>query len=79
MNLENTVKKASQILKNHNIHSHELDAQLILSNVIGIKREYLITNNKKNISKKNIQKYDLAIKRRIKPKFEIARSGDEIS
>ena len=52
MNLENTVKKASQILKNHNIYSHELDAQIILSDIMGIKREFLITNNEINISEK---------------------------
>ena len=45
MNLENTVKKASRILKNHNIHSYELDAQIILSDIMGMKREFLITNN----------------------------------
>jgi len=66
MNLENTVKKASQILKEHNIRSHELDAQIILSDIIGVKRESLIVNNDKNVSKENILKYDLAIKRRIK-------------
>ncbi len=66
MNLDNTVKKASQILKNHNIHSHELDAQIILSNIMGVKRESLITNNEINISKKIMEKYDSAIKRRIK-------------
>jgi len=66
MNLENTIKKASQILKNHNIYSYELDAELILSEIIGKKREYLITNNKANITKKDIGKYNLAIKRRIK-------------
>jgi len=66
MNLDNTVKKASQILKNHNIHSHELDAQIILSNIMGVKRESLITNNEINISKKTAKKYDIAIKRRIK-------------
>ena len=38
MNLENTVKKASQILKNNNIYSHELDAQIILSDIMGIKK-----------------------------------------
>ena len=58
MNLDNTVKKASQILKNHNIHSHELDAQIILSNIMGVKRESLITNNEINISKKIMEKYD---------------------
>ncbi len=66
MNLDNTVKKASQILKNHNIHSHELDAQIILSNIMGVKRESLITNDEINISKKIMEKYDSAIKRRIK-------------
>ena len=66
MNLENTVKKASQILKNHNIHSHELDAQVILSDIMGIKKELLITNNEINISEKVMEKYDIAIKRRIK-------------
>ena len=66
MNLENTIKKASQLLKNHNIHSHELDAQIILSEIMRIKRESLITNNEINISKKTAKKYDIAIKRRIK-------------
>jgi len=66
MNLENTVKKASQILKNHNIHSHELDAQIILSDIMEIKREFLITNNEINISEKIMEKYDIAIRRRIK-------------
>ena len=66
MNLDNTINKASRILKNHNIHSHELDAQIILSNIMGVKRESLITNNEINISKKIMEKYDSAIKRRIK-------------
>ena len=66
MNLENAVKKASQILKNHNIHSYELDAQIILSDIMGMKREFLITNNEINIPEKVMEKYDIAIKRRIK-------------
>ena len=56
MILEKTIKKASQILKNHNIHSYELDAQIILSEIMGVKREYLITNNEIIISKKNYGK-----------------------
>ena len=66
MNLECIVKKASQILKNHNIYSHELDAQIILSDIMGIKREFLITNNEVNISKNVVEKYDIAINRRIR-------------
>ena len=63
---EKIIEKASKILKNHNIQSHELDAQLILSNIMKVKREYLITNNKLTIPEKIIEKYNLAIKRRIK-------------
>ena len=66
MNLENTINKASEILKNHNIRSYELDAQIILSDIMGVEREFLITNNEINISKKVVEKYDNAIKRRIK-------------
>ena len=63
---EKIIEQASKILKNHNIQSHELDAQLILSNIMKVKREYLITNNKLTIPEKIMEKYDLAIKRRIK-------------
>ena len=48
MNLENTVKKASQILKNHNIHSHELDAQIILSDIMGEKKDKERSKNRKS-------------------------------
>tara|TARA_B100000029_G_scaffold470890_1_gene510103 strand:+ start:603 stop:1451 length:849 start_codon:yes stop_codon:yes gene_type:complete len=63
---EKIIEQASKILKKHNIQTHELDAQLILSNIMKVKREYLITNNKLAIPAKIMKKYDLAIKRRIK-------------
>ena len=63
---EKIIEQASKILKNHNIQSHELDAQLILSDIMKVKREYLITNNKLTIPEKIMKKYDLAIRRRIK-------------
>ena len=63
---EKIIEQASKILKKHNIQSHELDAQLLLSNIMKVKREYLIINNKLTISEKIMEKYDLAIKRRIK-------------
>jgi release factor glutamine methyltransferase len=63
---EKIIEQASKILKKYNIQSHELDAQLLLSNIMKVKREYLITNNKLTISEKIMEKYDLAIKRRIK-------------
>ena len=66
MILEKVIKQASKTLKNNNIHSHELDAQLILSDIMKVKRESLITNNEVVISEKIMEKYDIAIRRRIK-------------
>ena len=63
---EKIIKKASKILKNNNIYSHEIDAQLILSDIMKVEREYLITNNKAHISEKMKEQYDIAISRRIK-------------
>jgi release factor glutamine methyltransferase len=65
MNLENTIKKASQILKNHDISSYELDAELLLSYIMGVKKEFLILNNTTDISEEIKKKYKIAIKRRI--------------
>ena len=66
MILANTIKKASRVLKKYRITTHELDAQIILSDIMGIKREALITNDQINISKNILKKYNFAIKRRIK-------------
>ena len=66
MVLEQTIKEASQILKNHNIHSYELDAQIILSDIMGVTREFLIINDHLTVSRRVKKKYDYAIKRRIK-------------
>lgn len=66
MILETTIKNASKIMKNHNIISHQLDAEVILSNLMKVNREFLIINNHINVPKNIINKYDFAIKRRIK-------------
>ena len=66
MILEKVIKQASKILKSYNIHSHELDAELILSDIMKVKKEFFITNNEASISQKIMEKYNIAIKRRIK-------------
>ena len=65
MNLENIIKEASKKLKNNNITSHTLDAEIILADIMGLKREFLITNEKINISEDVREKYNMAINRRI--------------
>ena len=66
MILENTIRKASIVLRNNNISSHQLDAEIILSNIMGVTREFLITKENLIITKKLLEKYNHAIKRRIK-------------
>ena len=66
MILDTIIKKASYSLKNNNIQTHDLDAELILANIMKVKREFLIVNNKSTISKEVIKKYYKAINRRIK-------------
>jgi len=66
MILENTIKKASQLLKNKNIYSHTLDAEIILSDIMGVTREFLLTNQNIQISQKTLDQYNKAIERRIK-------------
>jgi len=66
MILENTIKQASQLLKNHNIASYRLDAEIILSEIMGVTREYLMINNCIDVPIKILEKYNHAIKRRIK-------------
>ena len=65
MILEKTIKQASQLLKNKNIFSHELDVQVILSDIMGVTRDFFIANSHINVSINTIKKFNHAIKRRI--------------
>ena len=65
MILDNTIKQASKILKSYNIESHELDAEIMLSDIMKVTREFLILNNNVNISDDIRKKYHKAVKRRI--------------
>ena len=65
MILGNTIKQASQLLKNKNIISHELDVQVILSDIMGVTRDFFIANSHINVSINTIKKFNHAIKRRI--------------
>jgi release factor glutamine methyltransferase len=65
MILEETIKEASKVLKKYDIISPTLDAEIILSSIIGVSREFLLVNNNLSISKKVVKKYNSAINRRI--------------
>ena len=66
MIIEKLINEASKTLKLNNIPSYELDAQVLLSEIMGIKKEYLIINSDRKVSKKINKKYCDAIKRRAK-------------
>ena len=51
MVLEKAVKQASNQLRKENINSHQLDAELILSDIMGVSREFLILNSELIIKK----------------------------
>ena len=65
MILSNTIKQASQFLKKHKVSSYELDAEIILSYLMGVTREFLIFNDHLEVSQKIRKKYNSAIRRRI--------------
>jgi len=65
MILQNTIRHASKILKNHNIISHELDVEIILADIMRVKKEHFIINNNIGVSEKIIKKFNLAIERRV--------------
>jgi release factor glutamine methyltransferase len=65
MIIENTIQNASRVLKQNNIITHQIDAEILLSNIMGIEKEFLVCNSNINISNKILKKYDLAISRRI--------------
>ena len=64
MILEQTIQQAYKTLKESNINSYQLDAEIILSNIMGVTREFLITNNNHKVTRDVIQKYLIAIERR---------------
>ena len=47
MILEKEIQHAALLLKKYNISSYNLDAEIILSNLMKVSREFLITNNNK--------------------------------
>ena len=66
MIIENILNKAYQKLNNANIRNANLDCEILLSNIINQKREYVILNSKKSLDKKNVNIFNNLIERRKK-------------
>ena len=66
MIIQSTIEQASQTLKKNNIETFNLDAEVILANLMKVEKEFFILNSNKHISENLMKKFNLAIKRRIK-------------
>ena len=64
MNLIQTLKKGYRILKQNNVDSYQLDAEILLSNSLKISKEELLLNLSKKINKFTYSKFLNFIKRR---------------
>ena len=66
MNYQKILNNGINSLKISNIINPELDSELLLSKVLNKKREKILTNLKKEINKKQVDKFNLYLSRRKK-------------
>ena len=65
MIIQDVINAASKKLRENKINSHIIDAELLLSNLMGVSREFLILNDNKLVSPETNNKYKKFVKRRI--------------
>ena len=66
MNYQKILNNGINSLKISNIINPELDSELLLSKALNKKREKILTNLKKKINKKQVDKFNLYLSRRKK-------------
>ena len=64
MEISKLINFGSKNLKEYKINSHQIDSELILSNILNTSREHLIINSDKKVSKKVINLFNKLIRRR---------------
>ena len=65
MIIQDVINDASKKLRENKISSHIIDAELLLSNLMGVPREFLILNGNKLVTPEINNKYKKFVKRRI--------------
>ena len=68
MKIDQAVIDASNLLKKMNIKSSKLDSEILMSEVINEKKEYIFLNLQKTLSKENYKHYKHLINQRLKGK-----------
>ena len=68
MNIQKAIIEGSNILKNQSINTAQLDAEILMTKVIGKDKKYLILNNSKKLNNYKLNLYKRLIKERAKRK-----------
>jgi len=68
MNIEETINKAANILRDHKIKNPYLDCEILLSESLKKDRKYIILNSKENLKDKSIEIFNSLIEQRKKGK-----------
>ncbi len=64
MNIQKAIDQAIQILKKNKIKTFQLDAEILMSQVIKKDRKYILLNSKKELSNKDLKDYKYLIDKR---------------
>ena len=58
------IDRGSKLLQSKNIPTHRLDSEILLSAVLGKKREEILVNNNQKLSSKEVSNFNKLIRRR---------------
>tara|TARA_B110000008_G_scaffold165895_1_gene166071 strand:- start:1704 stop:2546 length:843 start_codon:yes stop_codon:yes gene_type:complete len=64
MNIQSAIIEGTNILKNKYIQTAQLDTEIIMSEILGVDRKYIILNNNKDLNNKNLRYFKKLIKER---------------
>ena len=64
MNIQSAIIEGTNILKNKYIQTAQLDTEIIMSEILGVDRKYIILNNNKDLNNENLRYFKKLIKER---------------
>ena len=68
MNIQSAIFRGANILKDKNIFSSQLDAEILMAKAIGKDKKYIILNNHKNLETEELNNFQTLIFERSKRK-----------
>ena len=74
MQILELINSASKLLKSNNIQSNKLDSEILLSKALNKKREELLLNLEKNVSRDTINRFEKLISSSVKTYLQIKQA-----